>query len=306
MNHQCPKCRREYDAGLNFCPQCGEPSKASKNSAKESPNKNETASGSSVSKVTSHMSEFFPSNPRRVEPLADTEDDGRTAEFSHSQDSLEDSAAVQGATRRANEDTGLSRSPSPLASEAAYYRSFRTLSRTIIISNALMALSVIGFALIFTFSQQRMWNKSQEALIAVLEKAMASNQNTLAAKLEQVNTSVEQSHAVILDLQQKIVNQEQKIAATAEIVRQVNVKWAEQQLAVLSPKLTKKERGTFLGSLASAKIENKSDKRSVEALKQQVLRNGDRTQIYKNYVRLLPKAVRAQMEERDGRPLLGD
>lgn len=317
MKHQCPKCQREYDAELNFCPQCGEPSKASlKSFTKEPANKNEAASGSSVSNVTSHMNEFFPPNPSQVESLLNTEGGLRTVKASHNQKTVKDSEPVQDASRCSKEDA-VSSSLSPLASDAAYHRSFRTLSRTIIIGNAFTALSVIGFALIFTFSQQRQWNMSQERLMVVIEKLMATNDN-LTAKLEQANTKAEQSNArveksdaAISELQQKYSNLEQKNAATLDSLREVMDKVAEQRIAALPTRLTNRESSDGARNLSgiSAKIENTRAKRTVEALKQRFINKEDRASLYKDYLRVLPNLdaqVRADMEHKVGKLLLGD
>jgi len=178
------------------------------------------------------MNEFFHSNPRRVKPLSDTEDGVRPAEFSHSQDSAQDSEPAHGATRRAKEYTAVSDSPSPLPSDAAYYRSFRTLSRTIIISNALTALSVIIVALIFSSSLQRIWNSSQEHLIAVVENLRATNQ-TSAAKQDQENAALKSENAAIRELLTKSLSQVQRIATTAEALAAKD-KSGQQRIAVLS------------------------------------------------------------------------
>ncbi len=320
MKHQCPQCRHEYNAELNFCPRCGEPSKASlKNFAKESADKHEATSESSASNVTSHMDEFFSSKPRQVKPLHATEGGARTVEASLSAEGVKDPVPAQDTTRRAKEDTGSPSSPSPLAGDAAYYRSFRTLSMAIIIGNVLTALSVIGLALIFTFSQQRQWNMSQERLTAVIDKVMATNE-TLMAKLEQANARGEQSNArleksaaEIAELKQNVANLGQRNAATEDSLREVKDKFAEQRLAALPANLTKRESSTFARDLASisAKINNHSDKRAIETLRQRVINkeDRDRTAIYKEYARVLPKLdekVRAEIENKVGKPLLGD
>lgn len=308
MKHQCPKCLREYDARLNFCPQCREPSKASpRDFAKEPVDKHEATSGPPASNVTSHMDEFFPSTPRQVQPSPDMESGAHKVELPHRQKTAKDPERAEDTPRRDDKKHRPLPAPDPRAGDTAYYRSVRTLSMAVVVGNGLMALSVIGLAFIFTFSQQRLWNTSQERLTAIIEKVMATNE-TLTAKLEQANTKVEQanvglekSNAEIAELKQKYTNLE----------RTVKDQFAEQRVAAMPAQLTKRVTTTVAGNLTaiSAKIKDRNAKRAADALKQSLLNKEDRVAIYKDYRRLLPKLderIRAEVEDKVGKPLIGD
>jgi hypothetical protein len=323
VERECPSCRREYDAELNFCPKCGEPSKVSqKNFAKEPADQHEATGGSFASNVTSHMDGFFPSNPHRVEPLPDAEGGARTVESSHHQETVK--APAPATTLCADAKPGLPPSPKPLADNSAYYRSVRTLSIAIVVGHGLTTLGVISLALILTLSQQRLWNTTQERQVALTEKVMTTNE-TLLAKLEQANAEKERSNAsleksdtekgqlkqVNAKLEQANAKLEQANAANEDSLRRTKDQVTEQRIAAMPAKLTRKVTSTVASNLTSlsAKVKGRNAKRGIEALKQSVLDKEDRVAIFKDYVQLLPKLdeqTRADIEDKVLKPLMGE
>lgn len=315
MNHQCPNCGREYDAELNYCRKCGEPSKASpRSSATEPADKRNAADGSSSPNVTTHINEFFPKNPRQVEPRPEAEgDDARASEGSPCQEAKDpkSASAKQG---RANAKTKPTRAPESLTAEAVHYRSVRMLSRAVIVGNVSTTIAVIGLALIFTLSNQRMLKGMQDTIVTSADKvseiwkAQVDGANARAEKSDAENAQLKQAN---VKLEQANVTLQRAYAANEDSLRRANDKMADVLLARMSPTLTRGEIKTGASALAtiSLKVKDRDAKRAIEKVRQKYLANEGRREIYNEYAQLLPKLdekTRAEVEDKVGKPLIGD
>lgn len=312
MKHQCPNCQSEYNEEVNFCPKCGKSSQASpKNFAKDMADKHETIGGSSASNVTSHMDEFFPSNPRRVEPSPDAKGGARTVNAKQHQETVKDS------------EPSLSPSLDHLNVNPAYHSSVRKLSVAVIIGNGLTTLGIIGLALIFTLSQQR----TQEHLMAFTEKFGATNE-ILRAYVQQSNAREEKSDAEIAILkqdnaarQQESMKQEQATIAIQDSLKKMNEQFAEmkkmneqfaeQRLAAMPMEQRKRVINTADSNLASiyAKTTDITAKRAIEDFRRDSLNPKELVKVFKGYDRMaakLDERTRSEIDAKVRKPLMGE
>lgn len=311
MNHQCPNCGREYDAELNYCRKCGEPSKASpKNSANVPVDNHQATGGPSASNVTTHINEFFPSKACPVELSPDAEDGARKADAPPQQEAKASDPAPDEQSRT-DAETQLPRAPEPMAAEA-YYRSIRTLAITTVICNALATTAVVTLALIFSSSIESTSNKAQQSLIET------SRENAKMQREAVETATTKTAESLIAELRRDREQQRRKFEADVideakragrEAARH---EVAEARLDLLPKTLNADERKTIASAFAKAR-DNTKDKKmrsDLAAFNQKILNNkADRKAAYKEANRLLTnldKSTRVLVEDDVVKTFLGD
>jgi hypothetical protein len=193
---------------------------------------------------------------------------------------------------------------------AAYHRSIRVLARAVYVGNALTMVTVIGLALIFSFSQQALVKESQARLVTVIKEFM-------------VEARHEKDEAVALVQQKADANYEKLKSETAQAIEQVRAEngaevrkvrdeFSEKLLAALPAHLTERERQAADRSLASliSKSAEKNDRRLLVNFRQKVKREADRRVVFDTFRHTLgavkDPGLKTEMEDKVRASILGE
>lgn len=306
MNQLCANCHGEYDARLTFCPGCGEPSKASlrKLARKE-------AGTAPASHATTRTGDFFPNNPRQVEPSPNVEAGARASEASARRKAAEEREPAP----RDDEAKPAPALAAPVAGDASLYRTVRMMCMTVIVVCLSTMVGVIVIALIFTSAQQRQTNAMQEQSVTYTAKVLAAFEGVLG-ELKQLTgeaagakAKAEKTEAENVELKKTVAKLKQDNAALVlaraeggDEPRGTDGRFSKRRLLAKHPNLSKKvinDAARRLDSILAA-AKDKKVRSAAEAFRQSLLNRRSWEEIVDAYDRLaqvLDERTKTKVEE---------